>query len=72
MLIISNCRMTILVPINITHLYLWEKGAMVHCNWFVKQLHMMVVHHGNCNAINRLNKEAFGLVSICEAIGKKN
>ena len=32
----------------------------------------MAMHHGNYNAIDQLNEEAFGQVSSCDAVGIKS
>ena len=37
----------------------------------LQQPHMMAVYCANFNAVDRLNKEAFGHTSLCEAIGTK-
>ena len=69
MFIISSCGMTLPRPSKTRHRYFYKKNAIVHRNWLLKQLRMMAVYHGNYNAIDQLNKEAFGHVSNCKAIG---
>ena len=71
MLIISTCGMTLPGPNRQRDRYVWENGAIVHRTWTLQQPHMMAVYRANFNAVDRLNKEAFGRTSLCEAIGTK-